>query len=214
VNGWWRDILGALLAWILAFWLATPLFGELYEVEPVRPMRGGMLEELRERLSARDAAFYGDSSDVVTRGHYLGHAINSAIRNRHGGTGKVNASYLPGGSALVLPEPNVSLSEVRRRGIGGRVMLAWSEWDRQPLYLLDELSAYVCGAVAGLENGSRRRARESIGFAREVHSYALTMARLARQRGYRHADELDAFLERAGEYVEQITFECLEPPAE
>lgn len=217
MNGWWKHILAVSLAWYLVLGVLAPRCpGEMLEVGSVNQSHAtGVLKELESRLSAADAANYRES-DVVSCGHYWSHALNAAVRNRHGGTTKVNAAYMPGGHSLLLPEPsNLTLSEVRNNTTKpGRVMLNTGDWNHQPLYLLDELSAYCCGAVAGIENGSRERAEQSAGFAQDVYEHCLVMARLARLRGYAHANELDAFLRYTGEYVEQLTFQTLDPGAE
>lgn len=227
MNGWWKDIIGALVACIVILLLASHTFGEMVEVGPIRQCKTtGVLGELESRLLASDIGSYPGKPDQVSVAHGLAHDLNAAVRNRHGGTNKVNASYVPGGHSLLLPEPtNLTLSEVRNNTIKrGRWELdnemlygtvyrgrRTEGWNNQPLYLLDELSAYCCGTVAGIENGLSERTKQSVGFAQDVYEHCLVMAHLARLRGYPHANELDAFLRYAGEYIERLTFQTLDP---
>ena len=202
---WALDIIAAILAWLLLLAVAR---SEWVQIPPSRhAAQQGILGEIESRMPA--VHIYRDR-DIVTWAHETEHGLNSRIRCRY--QGHVNAAYIPGGLALVLPEPPVTLGEVARaippadRGPVYSLYLVEQRryWDREPLYLVDELSAYTIGAAVGIEHGLTRRAAESLAYAAELRGYALVMAALARQRGYSHAAELDSALAWWGQYHEQL----------
>lgn len=229
------DILGCVFFLATILGLARPLFGEWVDVPEVRSAgnRRGIFRDIvaavpkiipgigdSDRTYGSDLgpADRTDPTNLVTATHEYTHALNSVIRNRSRGTGRVNACYMPGGRALLLPEPaGVTLDEVRRKMTGlRRFNLSSGQiqyWNRQPLYLLDELSAYTCGTVAAMEHGLHERAKDSLTRAEDVLEHCVVMARLARQRGYQHADELDDFLAQTGGYIEGLYRELLTPEA-
>lgn len=173
----------------------------------------GLLGELASRMPASWAARYHEDpkTEAVGCGHYYAHGLNSWIRNQYGGTDTVNASYMPGGKALVLPEPTqTTLREVfarSRHEAPNRILHieeSLRDWNHQPLYLLDELSAYCNGTTAGIEAGQLQKACRSSGCAYDALGYSRTMARLVRARGYKHADELDWFLDGTEEFLKTL----------
>lgn len=102
---------------------------------------------------------------VVNLAHESTHGVNSRIRNylaqQPGGAG-VNAFFVgQDRGAFVLREPRIPLALVARyvpaecRGVSFNLYLVQQagQWNEQPLYVLDEWTAYVNGAVVGLESG-------------------------------------------------------------
>lgn len=187
-------------ATIIVSWLVAVASAEVVGWHKVTPIRRvsetGILGELLSRMPADYAARYRDS-DPGTTGHYFAHAINAQTRNQAGGTGRVNAFYCQmqgqGGMVMILSEPrNIRLSEVVPRG-SSRVALSY-DWENQPLYLCDELSANIVGTIARLQNRSPSSTAGSLGFAHEVFGYCVRLQALCRQRGYPHQAELDSYL--------------------
>jgi hypothetical protein len=140
--------------------------------------------------------------DYVGRGHYAGHGINAHARSAHGrGTNTDNAAYYPGGWTFIAPEPSrFTLSDVIRRTRtplpGGSTPVRY--WNRQPLYILDELAAYTCGTIAGIEAGrpNSNRTRASFRFARALLDHARSLVALARERGCPHVRAITDYVER------------------
>ncbi len=92
----------------------------------------------------------------ITSCHECTHGCNNDIRNRVGGN--VNGFYLGQDRAIVIPEPKCRkrdaagfIPESLRAGRFAMYVTGQSEWDAQPLYLFDELVAYVNGAWAALD---------------------------------------------------------------
>ena len=128
--------------------------------------------------------------DSVTTVHETTHGINSAIRNKYGGTGNVNAFYLLNGEYVVLKEPGIKLSDVRDyvpENMKGNsfynlyLVSQAKDWNNEPLYVLDELTAYTNGGIASLEMNKR----ESMNIPEAmVSSMALGNAIKNRDRNY------------------------------
>jgi hypothetical protein len=102
------------------------------------------------------------SSDLVEEAHETTHSLNNRIRASFGGwTGGVNAFYVGDGYAMVLREPRIRKSQVAAtvpqslRGQWFGLYVAGNQaWDGQPLYLLDEMTAYINGAIVGSQVNS------------------------------------------------------------
>ena len=148
--------------------------------------------------------------DRVGQGHYGSHQINAYIRNKYGrGTGRDNAAYVPGGYAFIAPEPSqFTLHDVIRGTStplpGGNIPVA--DWNRQPLYIFDELSAYTCGTVSGIRFGQSHslRTRTSFKFAKVLLAHARIVVQLARERKYQHSGQLDGFVSHIEKIHESI----------
>lgn len=163
-------------------------------VTPIRSVTryGPIHNEVESRMPEEYARKYRDPS-CARSAHELAHALNSRLRNQAGGTGKKNAFYCVGGTAMILPEPKIRLSEVVRRG-ENKVALALSDWDKCPLYLCDELSAYLIGTRGYLQYSRVTEAATSLRFANEVYGYCKRLQELCRQQGYPHQAELGSYL--------------------
>lgn len=114
----------------------------------------GILRDVTSRCtpSVRQTMY---DADQETYTHEATHGLNSIIRNKMGGTSSVNAFYVGNGLCVVLPEPKLRLSWVRQyvRTKHPTPTLAWSSWENEPLYLVDELSAYLNGLQWAKETG-------------------------------------------------------------
>jgi len=150
----------------------------------------GIISELLSRLQDKG---YITGEKPVGAGHYAAHKMNNELREKY----RCSASYIPGGWSFVAPHPTnftlqevIDLTELTLPGNGIPVR----DWNDQPFYLLDELSAYVCGTMAGIEAGltDTTRVRWSYKNARILLHYVRVMIDLAEVRGYPHIGELEA----------------------
>lgn len=122
------------------------------------------------------------SSDIVTWAHETTHGLNSNIRNKHGGTGRVNAFYILNNKAVVMQEPNYTLRQLASavpsnlRGMSYRLYLVQQQqyWNNEPLYVFDEATAYLNGAKVGFEVGHKVESELLQAF--EMIGYALVLA--------------------------------------
>jgi len=183
--------------------------GEWVEVPAIRQSGiSGVLGEIEDRMPANHQ--YRDS-DVQTWAHEMQHGLNSRIRNAMGGTANVQGIYFPGGWACVLPEPrSFTLAEVAARTpTSGRtatyqlyLVQQQRDWNSEPLYLIDELSAYLVGAAVGLQLG--RDVTSDLSHAREMHGYCVVLYQLARERGYSHLNELNEVIRVLGDWNNEM----------
>lgn len=106
-----------------------------------------MSEEPTFIVSCRDPV--GSS---VTDVHENTHQLHSELRNKYGN--KYNAMYKGNGQAFILLEPKTTLSAIAAiipkplQGMSYRLYLIQQQqwWNNQPLYLGDELCAYLAGS--------------------------------------------------------------------
>ena len=183
------------------------------EYPPVRQVtnREGKLNDLESHLPKGHP--YGDN-DRVTNAHEDTHGINSYIRMKYANQGKINAFYCFDNKAVVLPEPNTTLSEIAKvvpRSMRGLMyknyvinmqskkvammkpdpklgvcktlcskMLRGGGWNNEPLYLIDEFSAYTNGSETGIDlaaNGKWKwgRRAETVQFMMEFNNLSLCL---------------------------------------
>jgi hypothetical protein len=95
-------------------------------------------------------------SDRVTWAHESTHGINSYIRNEY--QGKVNALYCLHDRAVVLLEPNTTISNIARyvpNSLRGQMyqnyLVGQESWNKESLYIFDEWVSYTNGTAAGLD---------------------------------------------------------------
>lgn len=104
---------------------------------------------------------FGDGSGRSTNVHETAHGIHAEVRNawtiKLGR--RVNAFYALDGKAIVVEEPSIRKSDVKRfvpqnlRSYRYNLYLEkQTEWDDTPLYVCDEWVAYVLGAKSGIED--------------------------------------------------------------
>jgi hypothetical protein len=143
---------------------------------------------------------YG-SDDKVTDAHECTHGVNSRVRNE---TRNEVGLYFLNNKAFVVPNhPNFTLSDLaaaippEKRGRLYKLYLQDQQrwWNNEPLYVLDELTAYCYGARAGFELGMTDRGNESRDNAREMWRYSRIAAAMARRDDYEHQAALDEFLD-------------------
>jgi hypothetical protein len=168
------------------------------DIKPVRTVSmGGSLGDIESHLPG--GHHYSDP-DLVTDAHECVHGVNARLRNENHAE---NGFYVLKNRGFLCPSPRLTLREVAAavpQSKRGRIyqlymVQAAQDWNDTPLYCLDECSAYVAGSIVGLELGMKERSLYSFDNACETWHYSRLAARMARQRGYQHADELDAFLD-------------------
>jgi hypothetical protein len=164
-------------------------------IEPIRmvtePSFGPMLCDIAGQLPAGSGM---ESSDLVEYGHEGTHAVNNRIRNEIGGG--VNAFYVGQRQAMVLIEPAVRKSQVAN-SVPRDLVGQWFElyvagqpaWDEQPLYILDELTAYINGAAVGHETNSDQGPYQ-LGVAFEFIGYAGTLLETVDLHDPRYVDRM------------------------
>lgn len=171
---------------------------------PTSSMAGpSLVEEIIARLPDTSNM---RGEDPVGQGHYGAHGINNHARETYGRrNGLDSAAYYPGGWVFIAPVPTrFTLSDVIRRTRtplpGGEISVP--NWNDQPLYIFDELSAYTLGTMAGIESGQAQnaRTRSSFHLAGVMIAHAKTTVILARETGYPHTAELTGYVQR----VEQL----------
>lgn len=131
------------------------------QVRPFNDPRFGKLgSDIQSRMPAGHA-YLTPGESMVNWAHETTHGINSRVRDAIAADGQVNAFYVGWGKAFALREPNVSLAtvsryvppELRRAGFANYLLEQQRSWNRQPLYVLDEWSAYLNGNAVGRELG-------------------------------------------------------------
>ena len=116
----------------------------------------------------RENTFYGDimahatrkysSGNRDTNAHETTHFINSDLRNKT--AAHDNAFYIGRNTAFFFIEPNVRkrdaipyIPNCLRFSRFNLYMVNQTEWDMEPLYVLDEWTAYVNGGLVSYEDG-------------------------------------------------------------
>lgn len=131
-------------------------------VQPVRKFssaaHGKLGSEIQSMLPAGHMYLTAGESNV-NAAHETTHGVNSRIRQTL--PSGWNAFFVGQGTAFVLREPRVRLSDVLRfvpgdlRGGGCSLYLQQQQrdWNDQPTYVLDEWTAYTNGAIVGFDIG-------------------------------------------------------------
>lgn len=128
--------------------------------------------------------------DKVTWTHEGTHGVNSGIRNSL--TTNMNAAYLLKNWAFTAEEPDFRLSdlagripkELRGHTYDLYVIRQQRWWNHQPLYMFDELTAYLNGAKAGVELGMDNRAEYSAKSALDFLGYGAIIKQMADTQDY------------------------------
>lgn len=139
------------------------------------PSQSACVRDVESRLPYNNPYY---DSDPITWVHEGTHGINSLLRQKHGKP----CFYLLGGKALTCDEPVGSLIHVAYntpnclRGEIYQLYLIHAQkwWNKQPTYLMDELSAYLNGATCWKELKLRTR-HETVEYAYEMAAYCFVM---------------------------------------
>jgi len=169
------------------------------DVQPIRTVNiPGFLGDIESHLKAGHP--YKDR-DLITWAHEGTHGINSNIRN---GYSRYGVAYVLHNTAFVSPEPDFKLSVVadavplHLRGISYNLYLISQQryWNDQPLYILDELSAYLNGTKVGVEQHVRQRRIEfSFSKTLEFFGYSLIL------REIMGTEKIDELLSHVNNYI-------------
>ena len=141
--------------------------------------RQGHLGDIISRVG-RPATYM--EADPVTSAHECTHGINSDMRQQMVTKG-FNCFYLLEGRAAVVMEPRVTLATIAAkvppsmRARGYRLYLIDQQryWNNEPLYILDELSAYLNGATVAAQLGIQDRFCDSFQSTCEFLWYAYVL---------------------------------------
>lgn len=199
---------------ICLYWaiVAASAHGQWFRYRPAGCEDGrGILREVISRCDEQGKRTAYDPSQV-TWCHEGTHMLNSRIRNSMGGTGRVNAFYVGHGRCICLREPRVTLRQVAQYVTKHRnstyqlyfgQQLQW--WNNEPLYVLDEWTAYVNGSQAAKElsadpHGTYERAQWFCHYAD-----ALVAAVEAHDPTYPQLKELKHFVAWQKKRVDQLT---------
>lgn len=155
-----------------------------HTLKPMRDVDAGQLGDVLADIESRmpSGHIYRDN-DPITWAHETTHGINSRVRV-FAGDGR-NAFYCCRGDVFIVHEPRIRKRQVAeavppefRGGVFNLYLAGQNEWDDQPLYLLDEWSAYVNGALCAIDlakHGRRINAASEVEYALEFAGYATVM---------------------------------------
>ena len=176
-----------------------------------------ILRDLFSRVDKPDYWRLKDKSDLVSWVHELNHgaSFQSCIpESKHG-------VYVLGGRAVILTNPEVTMSQVasrvpvRDRGVNFQHYLVTQQrdWNTQPLYLLDEWTAYIHGAIAARQLGHKTDTNGTVAIAIEMERYCRVMITVVgdQDADYQQTEELKKFIlwnsGRLSEEVERMTLD-------
>ncbi|RTK95524.1 MAG: hypothetical protein EKK64_06795 [Neisseriaceae bacterium] len=124
--------------------------------------------------------------DKVTWAHETTHGINNDIRNSKGRG--INAFYVLNDKAAVIAEPRTTIRRVAStippvlRGFSYQLYLVQQagDWNNEPLYLMDEWTAYANGAECAIEIDKDRVASDLIS-SHNFNVYCLYLAKCIKE---------------------------------
>ena len=161
------------------------------EFPPVRiASKGGKI--LSDIISHLPAGNIYEDADLATSGHECEHGINSAIRQKYQG---MAGFYCLENRAVTIKNPPIRLTQVGKnipqvlRGDVYRLYLVSqaSSWDSEPLYILDEFSAYTHGTMVGIENNLKRS--ESCQYMTEFVVYSLGLVKTMKDANVQYDEQ-------------------------
>ena len=163
----------------------------IYNIKHLSGGRGrGRLKELDSMLSSNHIY---RNNDVRTWAHETTHGINARGRRllQSKYSYAINTIYILDGRLAVLREPPLTLSQIAQKipsDLRGQhtyslyLINQQKYWNKQPLYIFDELSAYTHGSIVGIEYGVDSYSDEW--FALDFLGYAIALCELADQTDY------------------------------
>lgn len=145
----------------------------------------GYLGDIESRLPKRHPY---KSNDYIHWAHEGTHGVNSILRNRY--PGRINASYMLGGIAMIQQEPRITLKQLSKEippnfrssklGYSTYILGSQYDWNNQPLYIADEFSAYCNGTFVGHEHRySYSDVSYSFRLAIEMYGYLKILEKIA-----------------------------------
>ena len=163
---------------------------------------GGTLGQIDSRMRGGPGYPWQNyrDNDKVTWAHEGTHSVNARIRID---SGVQNGYYLLDNHGITLKRvPNLTLRQVAQavpRDKRGKIYNLYlvqqtRDWNDTPLYVLDELTCYVNGAVVGIEYEMTDRATQSYNYAMEMWEYSKVAHKLCRDRNYSDIDEFTRYM--------------------
>jgi len=155
-----------------------------------------------------------EPGDLVTWTHEGTHGVCVRVPKQAGAHG----IYLLGGRSITLRHPRVTIGEVAATippAERGRIFRLYmveqrKDWDREPIYLVEEWVCYVHGTLARRQLGLPTR-QETESHALEMERYSRALLALAGRKdpAYPDAAKLAAFIEWNAERFRR--FQLIEP---
>jgi hypothetical protein len=150
-----------------------------------------------------------ETKDLMTKAHESTHGIHSRLRNEFK---RENGYYLLKGRAFLIDSPNITLRDVaksvpkeKQKGLLYDLYLIKASqggingWNDTPLYVIDELIAYINGCITGLEYPNIEHAKNDTVYSYKcvltMWEYTKIAQELSRKSGFEHQKELDEFLD-------------------
>ena len=120
---------------------------------------GGVLTDIQNHLPPSYGDMYWFEDSYMTAGHETTHGINSDLRNNHNDTGgRANGFYVLENRGVIVAEPNIRKADAQRyipQALQGSryqlYMVEQTAWDDTPCYVFDEWTAYINGAMVGVD---------------------------------------------------------------
>ncbi len=151
-----------------------------------------------------------EPDDLVTHVHELTHGVS----NRLHATTQAHGIYLLDGKGIVLKHPNITIEQVansvppekRGRIFDLYLVQQRKDWNRSPIYLLDEHNAYIHGTIAHKQLGLGKERWETYSHAKEMEGYVQEMVKVVEKRdpGYADMTRLKAFVEWQSDRLAQL----------
>jgi hypothetical protein len=148
-----------------------------------------------------------EPGDLITFAHEMNHGVSNRL---HASTIK-HGIYLGGGKGIVISHPKVTITQVAARvpnSERGKVFDLYlrkqaAQWDKSPIYLLDEARAYYTGCVAHKQLGLGKHRSETFDFAKELQRYSEVLVGTVRELDptYPEMVTLDHFVQWQGEQL-------------
>ena len=156
------------------------------------PQKCDVLTDLYCRLE--NPHYWADPTepgDLVTWAHEMNHGVSNRL---HASTVK-HGIYVGDGKGIVLRHPEITIEQVantvpkNQRGPIYKLYLVEQrkDWNKSPIYLLDEWNAYITGTIARRQLGWEKRS-ETEDFAREMERYCRVMLSVVKKRDPDYAD--------------------------
>lgn len=172
-----------------------------YDFNPAGCVDGkGMYHDVLSRCDEQGRQTMYDP-DPVTYCHEATHSLNARIRNTF--PAGYNAFYIGKGKCNVLVEPRTTLSvaaqyvnpQFRDSTFQLYFCQQAGDWEQQPLYILDEFSAYINGAQAARDLG-RDPSSDDMQATKFCHFADCVVAAVCdHDPNYAQMDELEAFVD-------------------
>lgn len=177
------------------------------------PQKCDVLTDLYCRLE--NPHYWADPTepgDLVTWAHEMNHGVSNRL---HASTVK-HGIYVGNGKGIVLRHPEITIEQVantvpkNQRGAIYKLYMVEQrkDWNKSPIYLLDEWNAYITGTIARRQLGWEKRS-ETEDFAREMERYCRTMLAVVKKRDpdYPDLQHLSNFIDWQSDRFASLTKE-------